>query len=136
MTGHTPGSAVVKEVQGQHTILRDCIEQLAAMETSRSSLISHLREALQEQVSHFPPSLICFSCQKPHLDYYYYFSSRNSSWSKSVATFRSLGFNQTEQVISANSLVVAHSLLKKSSKFHSLHLHRLCLLPTHQLSQW
>nr|VDD27938.1 unnamed protein product [Brassica oleracea] len=48
-SGHTPGSAVVKEVQGQHTILRDCIEQLAAMETSRSSLISHLREALQEQ---------------------------------------------------------------------------------------
>ncbi|KAF3499341.1 hypothetical protein F2Q69_00039578 [Brassica cretica] len=48
-SGHTPGSAVVKEVQGQHTILRDCIEQLAAMETSRTSLISHLREALQEQ---------------------------------------------------------------------------------------
>lgn len=58
LTGHTPGAAVVKEVQGQHTILRDCIEQLVAMETSRTSLISHLREALQEQVSHFPPSLI------------------------------------------------------------------------------
>ncbi|XP_033136078.1 UPF0400 protein C337.03 isoform X2 [Brassica rapa] len=48
-SGHTPGAAVVKEVQGQHTILRDCIEQLVAMETSRTSLISHLREALQEQ---------------------------------------------------------------------------------------
>ncbi|KAJ0252926.1 RNA polymerase II-binding domain-containing protein [Hirschfeldia incana] len=47
--GHTPGPAVVNEVQGQHTILRDCIEQLVAMETSRTSLISHLREALQEQ---------------------------------------------------------------------------------------
>ncbi|KAL9292878.1 unnamed protein product [Arabidopsis thaliana] len=48
-SGHTPGPAVVKELQGQHVILRDCIEQLGAMETSRTSLISHLREALQEQ---------------------------------------------------------------------------------------
>ncbi|CAH8383353.1 unnamed protein product [Eruca vesicaria subsp. sativa] len=48
-SGHTPGAAVVKEVQGQHTILRDCIEQLGAIETSRTSLISRLREALQEQ---------------------------------------------------------------------------------------
>ncbi|EOA23822.1 hypothetical protein CARUB_v10017036mg [Capsella rubella] len=48
-SGHTPGPAVVKEVQGQHAILRDCIEQLGTMETSRTSLISHLREALQEQ---------------------------------------------------------------------------------------
>ncbi|KAL0642582.1 hypothetical protein Bca4012_040872 [Brassica carinata] len=48
-SGHTPGAAVVKEVQGQQTILRDCIEQLVAVETSRTSLISHLREALQEQ---------------------------------------------------------------------------------------
>uniref|UniRef100_A0A0D3DB51 CID domain-containing protein n=2 Tax=Brassica oleracea var. oleracea TaxID=109376 RepID=A0A0D3DB51_BRAOL len=48
-SGHTPGPALVKEVQGQHAILRDCIEQLGAVETSRISLISHLREALQEQ---------------------------------------------------------------------------------------
>ncbi|KAG2261421.1 hypothetical protein Bca4012_013824 [Brassica carinata] len=48
-SGHTPGPAVVKEVQGQHAILRNCIEQLGAMETSRTNLISHLREALQEQ---------------------------------------------------------------------------------------
>ncbi|CAH8360925.1 unnamed protein product [Eruca vesicaria subsp. sativa] len=48
-SGHTPGPAVVKEVQGQHAMLRDCIEQLGAVETSRTSLISHLREALQEQ---------------------------------------------------------------------------------------
>ncbi|KAF8100922.1 hypothetical protein N665_0214s0081 [Sinapis alba] len=48
-SGHTPVPAIVKQVQGQHTILRDCIEQLGAMETSRTSLISHLREALQEQ---------------------------------------------------------------------------------------
>uniref|UniRef100_A0A1J3IU83 Regulation of nuclear pre-mRNA domain-containing protein 1B n=1 Tax=Noccaea caerulescens TaxID=107243 RepID=A0A1J3IU83_NOCCA len=48
-SGHTPGPAVVKEVQGQHAVLRDCIEQLGAIETSRTSLVSHLREALQEQ---------------------------------------------------------------------------------------
>ncbi|XP_010502651.1 PREDICTED: UPF0400 protein C337.03-like isoform X1 [Camelina sativa] len=48
-SGHTPGPAVVKEVQGQHAILRDCIEQLGTVETSRTSLISLLREALQEQ---------------------------------------------------------------------------------------
>ncbi|KAF8108159.1 hypothetical protein N665_0114s0049 [Sinapis alba] len=48
-SGDTPGPAVVKEVQGQHAILRNYIEQLGAMETSRTNLISHLREALQEQ---------------------------------------------------------------------------------------
>ncbi|XP_018484622.1 uncharacterized protein LOC108855327 [Raphanus sativus] len=48
-SGHTPGPTVVKEVQGQHAILRNCIEQLSVVETSRTSLISHLREALQEQ---------------------------------------------------------------------------------------
>ncbi|CAN8266324.1 unnamed protein product [Cochlearia groenlandica] len=48
-SGHTPGPAVVNEVQGQHATLRDCIEQLGAMETSRTSLVTHLREALQEQ---------------------------------------------------------------------------------------
>ena len=40
----------MEELQGQHAVLRDCIEQLMAVESSRTSLISHLREALQEQV--------------------------------------------------------------------------------------
>jgi len=40
----------VEEVQGQHAILRNCIEQLRAVESSRANLVSHLREALQEQV--------------------------------------------------------------------------------------
>jgi len=31
--------------------LRECIEQLTALETSRAILVSHLREALQEQVN-------------------------------------------------------------------------------------
>lgn len=48
-SGKFPGSAFVEELQGQHTVLRDCIEQLTAVESSRASLVSHLREALQEQ---------------------------------------------------------------------------------------
>ncbi|XVF59988.1 hypothetical protein PTKIN_Ptkin08bG0006500 [Pterospermum kingtungense] len=47
--GQFHGSAVLEEVQGQHAILRDCIEQLTAIASSRASLVSHLREALQEQ---------------------------------------------------------------------------------------
>ncbi|CAN8253739.1 unnamed protein product [Cochlearia groenlandica] len=53
-SGHTPSPAVVKEVDGQHAVLRDCIEQLEVMETSRTSLVSHLREALQEQLNRYP----------------------------------------------------------------------------------
>lgn len=48
--GQFHGSAFVEELRGQHAILRDCIEQLTAVESSRASLVSHLREALQEQV--------------------------------------------------------------------------------------
>ncbi|KAF3967465.1 hypothetical protein CMV_008548 [Castanea mollissima] len=47
--GQFHGSAFVEELQGQHAVLRDCIEQLTAVESSRSSLVSRLREALQEQ---------------------------------------------------------------------------------------
>ncbi|CAK9175146.1 unnamed protein product [Ilex paraguariensis] len=43
------GSGIMEELKGQHIILRDCIEQLTAIEVSRASLVSHLREALQEQ---------------------------------------------------------------------------------------
>ncbi|MED6173894.1 hypothetical protein PIB30_063958 [Stylosanthes scabra] len=48
-SGQFHGSAIVDELQGHNGILRDCIEQLTAIESSRSSLVSHLREALQEQ---------------------------------------------------------------------------------------
>ncbi|XWS30535.1 hypothetical protein CRYUN_Cryun24cG0126000 [Craigia yunnanensis] len=48
-SGQFQGSALVEEVQGQHAILRDCIEQLTIVASSRASLVSHLREALQEQ---------------------------------------------------------------------------------------
>ncbi|XP_052188715.1 uncharacterized protein LOC127799050 isoform X2 [Diospyros lotus] len=39
----------VEELQGQHAILTDCIEQMAAVESSKAILVSHLKEALQEQ---------------------------------------------------------------------------------------
>lgn len=42
-------SAIVEELQEQHSVLRNCIEQLTAVESSRTTLVSHLREALQEQ---------------------------------------------------------------------------------------
>ena len=49
-TGQYHGTSIAEDLRGHHTILRDCIEQLRAVETSRASLVSHLREALQEQV--------------------------------------------------------------------------------------
>jgi regulator of Ty1 transposition protein 103 len=42
--------SAVEEMQVQHGVLKDCIEQLTAVESSRASLVSFLREALQEQV--------------------------------------------------------------------------------------
>ncbi|KAI3457804.1 hypothetical protein Pfo_014467 [Paulownia fortunei] len=47
--GHV-NSSITDELKGQHAILRDCIEQLAVVESSRANLVSLLREALQEQV--------------------------------------------------------------------------------------
>ncbi|KAI3722176.1 hypothetical protein L2E82_33204 [Cichorium intybus] len=43
------GAGVTEELKGQHATLRDCIEQLTVIESSRTSLVSYLREALQEQ---------------------------------------------------------------------------------------
>lgn len=48
-SGKFHGSAVVNELQGHNGILKDCIDQLTAIESSRASLVSHLREALQDQ---------------------------------------------------------------------------------------
>ncbi|CAN0870079.1 Regulation of nuclear pre-mRNA domain-containing protein 1B [Linum grandiflorum] len=48
-SGKVQGPAFVEEVQGQYVALRDSIDQLAAIESSKASLVSHLREALQEQ---------------------------------------------------------------------------------------
>ncbi|KAI3463133.1 hypothetical protein Pfo_019796 [Paulownia fortunei] len=48
LVGHVNGS-VRDELKGQHAILRDCIEQLIVVESSRENLLSILREALQEQ---------------------------------------------------------------------------------------
>lgn len=80
---------MVKELQGQHAILRDCIEHLGAMETSRTSLVSHLREALQEQVYIYTTSYKKTSLVAPARNLtLLLFLSRNSSWSKSATTFR------------------------------------------------
>ncbi|OVA17430.1 CID domain [Macleaya cordata] len=43
------GSEFVEALRGQHNILGECIEQLRAAESSRATLVSHLKEALQEQ---------------------------------------------------------------------------------------
>ncbi|XP_042475493.1 protein enabled homolog isoform X2 [Macadamia integrifolia] len=48
-SGQLNGSGFVDELRSQHSILRECIEQLRLVESSRSSLVSHLRDALQEQ---------------------------------------------------------------------------------------
>ncbi|GMI76848.1 hypothetical protein like AT3G26990 [Hibiscus trionum] len=48
-SGQFHGPPLVEEVQSQYAVLRDCIEQLTAVALSRVSLVSHLREALQEQ---------------------------------------------------------------------------------------
>ncbi|XP_068665674.1 uncharacterized protein [Aristolochia californica] len=39
----------VEELQGQHQVLRECIEQLRVAESSRATLISHLKGTLQDQ---------------------------------------------------------------------------------------
>lgn len=52
LTGQLSGSEFV-ELQGQHGVLRECVEQLRSAESSRATLVSHLREALQEQVGSF-----------------------------------------------------------------------------------
>ncbi|KNA08238.1 hypothetical protein SOVF_164330 [Spinacia oleracea] len=48
-SGNFSGSGFAEEFQGQHAALRECIEQLTTLEASRASLVSHLRDALQEQ---------------------------------------------------------------------------------------
>ncbi|KAK6912942.1 CID domain [Dillenia turbinata] len=48
-SGQLSGSRVVEELQGQHAVLRDSVEQLTAIESSKANLVLLLREALQEQ---------------------------------------------------------------------------------------
>ncbi|XP_077227403.1 uncharacterized protein LOC143860579 [Tasmannia lanceolata] len=48
-SAHFNGSEFVEELQGQRGVLSECIEQLQAAEASRANLVSHLKEALQEQ---------------------------------------------------------------------------------------
>ncbi|XP_071707402.1 uncharacterized protein [Rutidosis leptorrhynchoides] len=48
-TGKANGPGIVDELKGHHATLRDCVQQLTAVESSRTNLVSYLREALQEQ---------------------------------------------------------------------------------------
>ncbi|KAL4351492.1 hypothetical protein GQ457_06G016290 [Hibiscus cannabinus] len=49
--GNQNGSALLDELQQQESALRQCVEQLENIETTRAALISQLKEALQEQES-------------------------------------------------------------------------------------
>ncbi|OEL31272.1 hypothetical protein BAE44_0007708 [Dichanthelium oligosanthes] len=48
-SGRSNGSGFMEELQEQHGILRNSIEQLKMSESLRTTLISHLKEALNEQ---------------------------------------------------------------------------------------
>ncbi|CAO2831258.1 unnamed protein product [Amaranthus hypochondriacus] len=50
-SGNFGGSAFAEELRGQHAALRECIGQLTTLESLRANLVSHLRDALQEQES-------------------------------------------------------------------------------------
>ncbi|KAJ0521378.1 putative CID domain-containing protein [Helianthus annuus] len=47
--GVVPGSSLLDEIQEQENVLQDCVNQLETAERSRTSLISQLKEALQDQ---------------------------------------------------------------------------------------
>lgn len=51
--GNLSESGVAGELQMQHELLRECIEELKVAESSRTTLASHLREALNEQVDSY-----------------------------------------------------------------------------------
>ena len=57
LIGSLSGSRVVKELEEQHSTLRECIEQLKALESLRVTLVSHLGEAIHEQVGQLMVSL-------------------------------------------------------------------------------
>lgn len=52
-TGNSNGSGVVRKMQVQHGVLRECIEQLKVIESLRATLITYLRKALHEQVGFY-----------------------------------------------------------------------------------
>lgn len=58
------GLGVVEVLKGHDATLRDCIEQLSSVESSRINLVSYLREALQEQVYSYPKSLFLLNVYK------------------------------------------------------------------------
>ncbi|TYG95362.1 hypothetical protein E1A91_A11G248500v1 [Gossypium mustelinum] len=59
--GNQNGSALLDELQLQENALRQCVEQLESIETTRAALVFQLKEALQEQESKL--ELICSQLQ-------------------------------------------------------------------------
>ena len=53
IAGEAQNVTIVKELQEQQNILTHCVEQLEMSELARAALISHLKEALREQVHLF-----------------------------------------------------------------------------------
>ena len=49
-SGVQQGSSLLDEIQEQENVLQECVNQLETAEKTRSSLISLLKEALQDQV--------------------------------------------------------------------------------------
>lgn len=88
--GQMHESAFVEELQAQHATLRGCIEQLTSVESWRASLVSNLREALQEQVCQPHYSVVAKILQlwlNVNLTFIF-LSFRNLSWLKFVMSFR------------------------------------------------
>lgn len=52
-SGNLQGSPLTNELQKQETILKQCIDQLRSVESTRASLIAYLKEGLDEQVQNF-----------------------------------------------------------------------------------
>ncbi|CAK9171997.1 unnamed protein product [Ilex paraguariensis] len=67
-SGQFSGPGIAEELKGYHAVLSDCIDQLTAVESSRANLVSHLREALQEQ--EYKLNHVRNQLQQPHLDAY------------------------------------------------------------------
>ena len=53
IAGEPQNVTIVEELQEQQNILTHCVEQLEMSELARAALISHLKEALREQVDLF-----------------------------------------------------------------------------------
>ena len=59
-SGNQQEPVIVDELQDQENVLKQCVEQLESAEATRATLISQLKEALQDQVwFHFYYAINC-----------------------------------------------------------------------------